>query len=270
MSTLGEIKATSSALDLKALNHFSDISFLTDDAAIWARPTLELLAEGKPVFDDDWDTFVEAFKAKFEVVNPVVEAKNKIANLKQGRRNFATLLAEFDMWAPRTGWSDKDLYDRLKSALNDKYLTRLLYFPERATTLDQLKKNCVKIDQALNNLHNNKTGTPSSSTTPTCAPTFRDPNAMDIDATRFDELFSGINDPEQVRRKHQTVMRNRCKVCGSDKHQTDFTLPAHGPDVTCRWCGKKKHWQTVCLNRLMGKPKAQNISATTDPSVAVA
>ena len=33
----------------------SALSFLTDDAAIWARPTLELLAEGKLVFDDDWD-----------------------------------------------------------------------------------------------------------------------------------------------------------------------------------------------------------------------
>ena len=65
-------------------------------------------------------------------------------------------------------------------------------------------------------------------------------------------------------------MCNGCKVCDSDKHQTDFTLPTHGPDVTCRWCGKKKHWQTVCLNRLMGKPKVQNVSATTDPSVAVA
>ena len=80
------------------------------DAAVWARPYLETIADNKVAFTD-WSAFIAAFKAKFEPINAEVKAKSKIMNMKQGSRTFSSYLSEFEMWSSRTGWSDQDLYD---------------------------------------------------------------------------------------------------------------------------------------------------------------
>jgi hypothetical protein len=77
--------------------------FITKDAAIWARSYLEQLADHKLVFDNGkWDSFLKVFKQKFESISASMEAKNKLYNLRQGKRSFAFLELEFNTWAPRT------------------------------------------------------------------------------------------------------------------------------------------------------------------------
>jgi hypothetical protein len=81
----------------------SALSFMTKDAAVWARPYLEQLTDHKPVFDNGkWESFLKAFKQKFEPISASMEAKNKLYNLRQGKRSFAFLESEFNTWAPRT------------------------------------------------------------------------------------------------------------------------------------------------------------------------
>jgi hypothetical protein len=125
----------------------SALSFMTKDAAVWARPYLEQLADHKPVFDNGkWDSFLKAFKQKFEPISASMEAKNKLYNLRQGKRLFASLESEFNTWAPRTDWSEPELMDRLKATLTDDYIRRLSYFPTLASTLAELRVQGHQID----------------------------------------------------------------------------------------------------------------------------
>jgi hypothetical protein len=76
----------------------SALFFIAKDAAVWVRPHIELLTEGKMPFAD-WDAFLTAFKLKFELVSPEANAKNKIIRIKQGKRTFGELMADFETWA---------------------------------------------------------------------------------------------------------------------------------------------------------------------------
>jgi hypothetical protein len=89
------------------------LSFMAKDTAVWAQPHIESLTEGKMPFAS-WDAFLVAFKLKFEPVSPKANAKNKIIGMKQGKRTFGELVADFETWASQTGWSEQDLFDCLK------------------------------------------------------------------------------------------------------------------------------------------------------------
>jgi hypothetical protein len=87
--------------------------------------------------------------------NRNTDAKNKIIGMKQGKRTFGELVADFETWASRTGWSEQDLFDRLKQTLNADYINRLFYFPVVAKDYDTLKAYGHSIDLQLTDLHNN-------------------------------------------------------------------------------------------------------------------
>jgi hypothetical protein len=73
----------------------SALSFMDKDAAVWAQPHIESLAEGKTPFAS-WNAFLVAFKLKFELVSPKANAKNKITGMKQGKRTFGELVVDFE------------------------------------------------------------------------------------------------------------------------------------------------------------------------------
>jgi hypothetical protein len=77
------------------------LSFMAKDTAVWARPHIESLAEGKTPFAS-WDTFLVAFKLKFKPVSPEADTKNKIIGMKQGKHTFGELVADFETWASQT------------------------------------------------------------------------------------------------------------------------------------------------------------------------
>ncbi|EGZ76021.1 hypothetical protein NEUTE2DRAFT_170631 [Neurospora tetrasperma FGSC 2509] len=122
------------------------LSFMTDEAAVWARPHIDELSDGRTPFNADWDEFVKQFSAKFEPVDAKNEAKQKLMSIKQGDRTFADYLSDFETYSRRTGWSNNDLYDRLKSGMNSDYLNRLSYFAPLATDYNLVKNYGATID----------------------------------------------------------------------------------------------------------------------------
>jgi hypothetical protein len=80
----------------------SALSFMAEDAAVWARLYIESLTEGKTPFAD-WDAFLVAFKLKFKPVSPEANMKNKIIEIKQSKCTFGELVANFEIWASCTG-----------------------------------------------------------------------------------------------------------------------------------------------------------------------
>jgi hypothetical protein len=73
------------------------LSFMIKNATVWACPYLKQLADHKPVFNNDkWDSFLKAFKQKFKPISALMEAKNKLYNLHQGKWSFAFLESEFN------------------------------------------------------------------------------------------------------------------------------------------------------------------------------
>jgi hypothetical protein len=170
----------------------SALSFMTKDTTVWACPYLE----HKPVFDNGkWDSFLKAFKQKFEPISVSMEAKNKLYNLRQGKQSFAFLESEFNTWASHTNWSEPELMDCLKTTLTDNYIFQLSYFPTPASMLTELQIQDHQIDAQVNNLQNNlyianhalKALVTSNSSSAIPQP-FHNPNVMDIDASIILEL----------------------------------------------------------------------------------
>jgi hypothetical protein len=238
------------------------LSFIAEDAAVWARLHIESLAEGKTPFAS-WDTFFVAFKLKFEPVSPEANAKNKILGMKQGKRTFGELVADFKTWASQTGWSEQDLFDCLKQTLNADYINQLLYFPVIAKDYDTLKAYGHSIDLQLTDLHNNQCQAGAignnSSSAPRSAPGFCNPNAMDINANNIDSYFQGLSN-EDVVKKRRKWMKDCCCCCGSKSHKN--SLEKHPGPPVCNHCGRTGHFSRVCLACLQGKPATQCVAAT--------
>lgn len=271
----------------------SFMSFLTGKAASWARPHLEKLGQGEHVFGDDWEKFLENYKANFEPLNEEQEARAKIRQIRQGSKSFATYKAEFEQYSGRTGWDDASLMDYLRLGLNDEYGTRISYYEHRATTYAELVNQCQKAETQIRDLQGDKAAkrselpaymssssrssgnhrqTPASTATP-----------MDIDASRF-ESISAVNldkefaditprDIESLRAGHRKIMSKRCMTCGSTKHRKNDGM--HQGEQKCKYCGKDGHWSNVCLNRLLGRPKsdgsqkvAASVPVTVTPALA--
>ncbi|EKM54642.1 uncharacterized protein PHACADRAFT_197072 [Phanerochaete carnosa HHB-10118-sp] len=203
------------------------LSFMTDDAAVWARPHIEDLSDGRTPFNSSWSEFVKQFSAKFKPVNAKNEAKQKLMSIKQGNRTFTDYLSDFEMYSRHTGWSDNDLYDRLKSGMSSDYFNRLSYFAPLATDYNLVKSYGATIDLQKADLAANQgkpVSQPQSSTTRSSG--FCDPNAMDIDAmeisaTRFNNLFQGLKDPAEIKKQYNKLMVGRCRVCSSKGHKAD-------------------------------------------------
>jgi hypothetical protein len=240
----------------------SALFFMVKDAAVWARPHIKSLAEGKTPFAD-WNAFLTAFKLKFKPVSPEADAKNKIIGMKQGKRTFGELVADFEIWAFHTGWSDQDLFDRLKQTLNADYINRLSYFPVVAKDYATLEAYSHFINLQVTDLQNNQRQAGAAgnnlSSAPCSAPGFRNPNTMDIDANNIDSHFQGLSN-EDVVKKWRKWMKDRCRCCGSKSHEN--SLEKHPGPPICNHCGHTGHFSWVCLARLQGKPATQRAAAT--------
>ena len=68
----------------------------------------------------NWEEFKKAFKARFETADHVVDAKEVLKNLWQGRNTVAQYAATFKQYSNCTGYSDQDLCDRFYEHLADR------------------------------------------------------------------------------------------------------------------------------------------------------
>ena len=106
-----------------------------------------------------------------------------------------------------------------------------------------------KIDKLLDDFDNNLEQQTSEKTTATpcheSAKTFRNSNAMNIDATNFNKSFKSLISSEEIKKCFLKVIQRRCKVCGLAAYKHDDSKYQRS---VCSWCSKKGHWNRVCLS----------------------
>ncbi|KAF5349743.1 hypothetical protein D9757_014551 [Collybiopsis confluens] len=201
----------------------SAISFLEGDAAIWATPIAENISahtsnNNVPLTYPDWADFRAAFTARFETADPVTDAKNMLKALYQGKNSVAAYAATFKQYSERTGYSDTDLRDKFYDHLTDRVKDGLVHSQANTSLLANLITEATRIDNRINERFRQKTPfkavTPAThSLQPINAPfiAHRDPNAMDVDATRTVTNKSSDD--------YRRFMTGRCYGCGSKNHR---------------------------------------------------
>ncbi|KAF5362986.1 hypothetical protein D9757_014800 [Collybiopsis confluens] len=201
----------------------SAISFLEGDAAIWATPIAENISahtsnNNVPLTYPDWADFRAAFTARFETADPVTDAKNMLKALYQGKNSVAAYAATFKQYSERTGYSDTDLRDKFYEHLTDRVKDGLVHSQANTSLLANLITEATRIDNRINERFRQKMPfkavTPAThSLQPINAPfiAHRDPNAMDVDATR---TVTGKSSDD-----YQRFMTGKCYGCGSRNHR---------------------------------------------------
>lgn len=74
---------------------------------------------------------------------------------------------------------------------------------------------------------------------------------MDINAAKIDRQFVGINDCDGIWKQFQKVIKDHCRVCGSQNHKTSNNKHTN---TKCNHCESDGHWSAVCICRLQGVP----------------
>ena len=238
------------------------LSYLQDDAAIWASPAMEEFANGGIPFGNTWGGFRDQFKARFETVDEAVDAKEKLRVLWQDTSTVPEYAALFKELMARTGYSLADLRDRFYEHLSSRIKDELVHTARPIGTLDQLIAVASDIDvrvrqrRAERDREKKRSGAATGTTTmqppsvsnPPFATPSADPNAMELDATCTREEF--------LRR-----MRGRCFGCGSTVHARKDGN--HDRDL-CGYCKRAGHREVVCMDKFMGRPKGQKLAATEE------
>ena len=210
---------------------------MEDKAAVWATPYMEQIGTATPPFNNDWEIFRTAFKLRFESVDESVDAKEAIRALWQGKQTVAEYAARFKEAMGRTGYSEADLHDRFYEHLSTEVKDALVHTERPIGTLAQLEAVAVQVDNRIRHrkaerareqgrtLPKSFTTGNNSSTAAPFTPS-KDPNAMEIDATR-----TGPNG--RTTTDFLKAMNGRCFGCGSTSHQKKDGK--HDRDV-CGYC----------------------------------
>ncbi|PIL32323.1 hypothetical protein GSI_05569 [Ganoderma sinense ZZ0214-1] len=236
----------------------SVLSYLHDDAAVWASPAMEVFAIGQIPFHGVWAEFCAEFKARFESVNEVIDAKEKLRDLWQGKLTVPEYAARFRELMDRTGYGNDDLRDRFYDRLNANIKDELVHTSRPTGHLEELISVASAVDlhlrqrQAERDRERGKTATSvtkpiASGVNVFTAPKPSDPDAMQVDAARTKEDFT-------------REMRGRCYGCGSGTH---VKKDGHHERDICGHCKKLGHREGVCMDKFLGRrPKAQTAAAT--------
>ena len=129
------------------------LGYLTKKAANWAVPYLSEFNMGGVPFNGKWDEFVEAFKLRFESLDPGLEARDAIMTLKQEKgQRVAEFSQIFKDVGGRTGLSDMDLLNRFNANLRPEIRQNLVLVniaQGLAKILDEAIKRAISIDTYL-------------------------------------------------------------------------------------------------------------------------
>ncbi|KAF5364403.1 hypothetical protein D9757_011914 [Collybiopsis confluens] len=176
------------------------------------------IQQQRPLTYPNWADFRAAFVARFETADPVTDAKSMLKALYQGRNSVASYAATFKQYSDRTGYSDVDLRDKFYDHLTDRVKDSLVHSNANTSSLANLIAEATRIDNRINERVRQKM--PFKAVTPAThhfqpinAPfvAHRDPNAMDVDATRTVTNKSSDD--------YRRFMTGRCYGCGSKNHR---------------------------------------------------
>ena len=218
------------------------LGFFSGTAGDWATPYLDSFNRGTNPFNGAWNSFVDAFKLRFESIDPGMEAREAIKGLKQSKgQSVAEYSQVFKDIGDRSGLSDIDLRERFHSGLLPVIRQNLIIVniaQGLAKSLDEAIKCAVLVDTYLHdptmtNRHSSRSQTSTSHTS--------DPYSMDIDAS-----CTGNGNTRDSFIAH---MRGRCYGCGSQSHEKQ-SCPHK--DTTCHYCAQRGHLESVCQDKFMG------------------
>src|SRR6267154_2349223 len=122
------------------------LSYLQEDALIWASLAMEEFVNGGVPFGNQWETFREHFKACFETVDEAVNAKEKLRILWQDSLMVPEYAALFKELMACTGYSSSDLRDRFYEHLSTRIKDELVHTARPIATLDELVTVASDID----------------------------------------------------------------------------------------------------------------------------
>jgi hypothetical protein len=106
--------------------------------AIWAAPAMEEFAKGKVPFDREWATFRKEFKAHFEMVDEVIDMKEKLQVLWQDLSMVPKYATQFKELMGHTKYSSADLYDQFYEHLSPYIKDKLVHSTCSTNSLNDL------------------------------------------------------------------------------------------------------------------------------------
>ncbi|ESK81001.1 hypothetical protein Moror_7608 [Moniliophthora roreri MCA 2997] len=176
------------------------LTFMQDDAAVWATLAMEEVAQGRHLYDNSWEEFVKGFKLRFETTDEAADAKEQLHVLFQGKQSVAEYAAKFKEIMLRTSYSSANLYDRFYEHMASHIKDELVHTDRKTETLDQLINVANNLDVRICQREAEKARRPvaamtmptipppasypsTASITPFAPPAY-DPNAMEVNATK--------------------------------------------------------------------------------------
>jgi hypothetical protein len=225
------------------------LQLCSEDAGQWASTHLDSITRGTNPFAD-WDAFLEAFKQRWLAADEEAEAIGQLRRLKQGpKQSMAEHAAKFREIAGRTQITGQGLRQMFLESITKKaresfsYGESLIKDPvNKATTFDKIITRCIAQDYALND-PSMDLGRGQHSSSSTSAP---DPNAMDVDASRTGPTVQDW----------RSRMRGKCFGCGRTGHSAG-TDECRGKNIVCRYCSRTGHYETVCLDKFVGRERGR-------------
>ena len=217
-------------------------NLMEEEVRTWVLPYPELLA-----FQGDYNNFVQAFLKRFAPLNTTEAAQDVLKALKQGKNSVAEYISRFDQYTGQTGWSEANHCTRFYNGLNEQLKDNLDISDHLIIHLTELKTTAQVCDQRMRQHEEEKKG--HKYTLMSQAP-FKDPNAMEVDASRQKE--------EHNRCTYMAFMKGKCYRCSSTDHAKRDRK--HEQDI-CGHCKKVGHHSPICFSKYLGKPIAAKAAA---------
>jgi len=198
----------------------------------WAQAEVLPFIKGETIELEDAEDIIRILHNAFGNPNPVATAHTKLANLKQGKKEFNTYFAEFQMLVSKLNWNEDAKLDALRKGMSHN-LRRLLLGRTKKLTFDELVALCQETDTESRAIHlsegrsyhqqqripqgHAQSRAPATTTThtanppPSCASQAPHPDAMDLSATGG---RGKISEEERTAR----LREGRCLYCGGVGH----------------------------------------------------
>jgi hypothetical protein len=172
---------------------------------------------------NDSDDIIRILEAAFGDPDPAATARAKLHSLKQGKKEFTTYFAEFQMLVSKLGWDEQAKLDALKEGVSME-LRRQLLGRTQGLTFNQFVALCQQLDSEIRalQLHEGRhgasshqhRGNQSQPRTQASAPAATSqsataPGPMDLSASR-----RKLSEQERAAR----LREGRCLYCGGLGH----------------------------------------------------